>query len=409
MKSNILRLLIVGAGQEQIPAYETALDMGFNVVGSDMNPDAPAFSLPVDKIVASTYDPAETVAKALDYHQTSPIDGVMTLACDAPLTVAGVARQLGLPGISDGSALLGTDKLEQIRKFQSDGLPVPDFSVVDTLTQAMEIADSWGYPVIIKPIVGRGGRGVLRITGPEDLTRTFGEVSGMGSDSRVLLQKYLSGPQISSETIIVEGVAYTAMYSGRNYEHLEKFAPYIIENGGWLPALISAEQKEQLDKTVQLVAESYGITNGFIKGDLVLSDDGVKIIEFAARMGGGYAVSHSIPAAHQIDLVKQSIKMALGMTIDTSELIPRYRMSAAIRFFLPEPGLVKEIRGFGQLDALDWVILKKMYIAPGDIIEKITNHTKRAGCVIVTGRDHQEAERRVKEAIDRVEIITESV
>ncbi len=403
------RLLIIGAGQEQMPAYELALARGLDVVGSDMNPAAPAFMLPVDSILASTYDPVETIARVKEYHRDHPIDGVMTLACDAPLTVSGVARELGLPGISEHAAMLGTDKYEQIRKFRDDGLPVPAFEVVTSLAAAQQFADKWGYPVVTKPIVGRGGRGVMRVTDDKVLADVFKAVADPASDVEILIQQYLPGPQISSETIIVAGVAYTAMYAGRNYEHLAKFAPHVIENGGWLPALISDAEKAELDATVQAVADSYGITNGFIKGDLVLTPDGVKIIEFAARMGGGYAVSHSIPAVYQINLVAQAIKLALGEEIDTAELVPHCRQAAAIRFFLPEPGVVREINGFEELAKLDWVILSRMYTTVGDVVESMTNHTKRAGCVIVTGADHEQAEQRVLEAIAKVQIVTEPV
>lgn len=402
-------MLIIGAGIEQVPAYESALAMGLAVVGSDMNPDAPAFALPVDKVIASTYDPAETLAAVRKYHDCEPIDGVMTLACDVPLTVATVAEALQLPGISKQSAGLGTDKYDQICKFRADGLPVPEFALVDCVEDARALAEDWGYPVILKPRVGRGGRGVLRITGSQQLNRLYAEVSGLAGDGRVLIQEYLPGPQISSETIVVDGVTYTAMYSGRNYEHLEEFAPYIIENGGWLPALISTSEKEQLDRVVQAVADSYGIANGLIKGDLVLTPDGVKIIEFAARMGGGYTVSHSIPATHQVDLVAAAIRLALGLEIRTEELIPRYKQSAALRFFMPPPGVVREIRGLDRLAALDWVLLSRMYVGVGDVVESVTNHTQRSGCVIVLGKDHAEAEQRVKEAIDLVQIITEPV
>jgi biotin carboxylase len=409
LKPENRRLLIIGAGEEQWPAYRLALDMGLKVVGSDMNPEAPAFSLPVDRIVASTYDPDETVTEVLAYHQVHPIDGVMTLACDAPLTVARVARVLGLPGISEESAVLGTDKYAQIQKFHQDGLPVPEFALVETVQQAEILAKKWGYPVITKPVVGRGGRGVLRVTDPCTLGQAFDEVESVGGQKKILIQKYLHGPQISSETIVVEGVAHTAMFSGRNYEHLERFAPHIIENGGWLPALLTSAEEAELTEVIQRVADSYGITDGFIKGDLVMTPEGVKIIEFAARMGGGYAVSHSIPAVHGVNLVEQAIRLALGWTIDTTQLVPRYRQSAAIRFFLPEPGVVKEIRGFDQLDEMDGLILKKMYTAVGEIIGEMTNHTRRAGCVIMSGKDHAEAEQRVLEAISRVQIITEPI
>lgn len=401
------RILIIGAGQEQVPAYEKALAMGLQVVGSDMNPAAPAFALAgVEPIIASTYDPDQTVTAVRTFHRNRPIDGVMTLACDVPLTVSRVAATLGLPGISEESARLGTDKLLQIRKFRDDGLPVPAFALVDDLAAAEEFADRWGYPLVVKPTVGRGGRGVLRIGDRQGLARALQE---RPEGCSLLIQEYLPGPQISSESIVVDGVAYTAMYSGRNYEHLERYAPHIIENGGWLPALISEEENAALDRTVQRVADSYGIRNGFIKGDLVLTPGGVKIIEFAARMGGGYTVSHSIPAVHQVDLVTQAIKLALGLPVDPRDLVPRYRQSAALRFFLPEPGKVRSIEGFDELVRLDHVILRKMYVTVGSVIEPLTNHTQRAGCVIVTGSDHHEAERRVLEAVDMVRITTEPI
>ncbi len=406
-------MLIIGAGPEQLPAYEQALKMGLQVVGSDMNPQAPAFALPVDRIIASTYDPDETLAAARAYHQERPIDGVMTLACDAPLTVARVAGALGLPGISEESALLGTDKHAQIVKFQADGVPVPAFALIDGMEQALARARAWGYPVILKPTVGRGGRGVLRITDEQQLVAAFagtgeGGLAESGAGP-LLIQQYLHGPQISSETIIVEGVAYTAMLAGRNYEHLDTYAPHVIENGGWLPAALEPGQQQELEAVIQQVADSYGIRNGYIKGDLVLTPEGVKVIEFAARMGGGYAVSHSIPATCGINLVEQSIRLALGRPIATQELVPHYHSAAAIRFWLPGPGVVKEIRGFDELDHLEGLLLKKMYIEVGEIIEPMTNHTRRAGCVIVTGRDLAEAEARVRRAIAAVQIITEPV
>ena len=55
------KLLIIGAGIEQIYAYEMAKKMGFKVVGTDANPNAPAFSYSDEKLIASTRDPMATI------------------------------------------------------------------------------------------------------------------------------------------------------------------------------------------------------------------------------------------------------------------------------------------------------------------------------------------------------------
>ena len=161
-----------------------------------------------------------------------------------------------------------------------------------------------------------------------------------------------------------------------------------------------------MDVVVQMAADCLGIANGPLKGDLVLSPRGAIVLEFAARLGGGYACSHSIPLTHGVNLVEQLIKMSVGMPIDTRDLIPEYRQSAAIRFFFPEPGIIKTIRGFEALDRWDWVVLKRMYLKVGDRVERVTDHTKRAGCVITIGPNMKEAEARAEQAIKSVVIMT---
>ena len=124
-------LLIISAGIEAVPGIELAKSMGLQVVISDMNPNAPGFAVADDQLLASTYDVDATVAAARAYHkQVRPLDGVMCIASDVPLTVASVAAVLGLPGIPVESARLATDKLAMKEHFAADGVPIPWFSPV---------------------------------------------------------------------------------------------------------------------------------------------------------------------------------------------------------------------------------------------------------------------------------------
>jgi biotin carboxylase len=400
------RLLIIGAGEEQAPAYEFAIRMGLNVVGSDINPKAPAFHLTKERIIASTRDSDSTLREVKRFHQRLPIDVVITVAHDASVTVAKVASELGLKSISIQSAKLASNKLLQLEKFRKDGIPVPKFRELKSVEELNSVIAEWGYPLVIKPLDNRGARGVLRLTNQIDTEWAFFESLSQSQTGSILAQEFVSGPQISSETLVVNGKGYTAMYSGRNYEFLDRFSPYMIENGGPLPADITEEEKKTMDAIVQKAADSLGIENGPLKGDLVCSPKGVVVLEFAARLGGGYACSHSIPLTHGVNLVEQLIKMAVDIPIDIRNLIPKYKQSAVIRFFFPEPGIIKAIRGFDELDQWDWVKLKKMYLKVGDRVERVTDHTKRAGCVIVVGQNTKEAEAKAEQAIKSVEIIT---
>ena len=103
-------LLIVSGGIEAVPGIIKAKSMGYHVIVSDYNPNAPGFSYADDKLLSSTYNPEETLSSALNYHKNiRPINGVMCIASDVPHTVALVAEQLKIPGISQMSAILSVD------------------------------------------------------------------------------------------------------------------------------------------------------------------------------------------------------------------------------------------------------------------------------------------------------------
>src|SRR5262249_27644891 len=159
----------VSGGAEAVPGIQRARAMGLHVVVSDMNPSAPGFAVANDAVVANTYDVHATVAAAIAYQKTKrPINGVMCMAADVPMTVAGVAEALGLPGISTESARLAADKLAMKQAFDRAGIPIPWFQAIESLEELEETVDQRGFPVVLKPVDGRGARGVLRLTETTD-------------------------------------------------------------------------------------------------------------------------------------------------------------------------------------------------------------------------------------------------
>lgn len=399
-------LLIIGGGVEQVRAYELAHEMGLITVGSDMNPSAPALALADYRIIASTRNVEETVQAAKEFSKHHRIHGVMTLANDVPLTVASVVAELGLPGITIESARLASDKLAMKEKFHADGVPVPEFREVRSPEDVAAAAKDWGYPVVIKPVDGRGARGVLRITPAIDLNWAFQRALNISDQKCVMVERFIEGIQLSTESMVYQGCCYTASWSKRNYEFLDRFAPYIIENGGVLPADVSEEEIASVEEVIARAAASMGIENGPVKGDIVMDKDGPKVIELAARLSGGYLCTNQIPLARGVDLVIQTIKLALGENLDVADLIPEDLRKLGVRYFFPEPGRIVSIRGFDELDRFDWVAKKMLFCKVGDTLEPVADHTKRAGFVHTLGRTRTEAEERAIHAASTVMIET---
>ncbi len=401
-------LVIVGAGIEQIKAYELASKMGFFVIGTDINPEAPAFDNADDKVIASTRDPDATLSALKKYFSLNSslnFSGIMTIANDVPLTVATVSNEFGLPGISVDSALIASDKVLMKNVFKSNGVKIPLFREIGSSEEIAIAMNEWSGPIVIKPVDGRGARGVLLLTEDTDFEWAYRESMSFSTVKRVMLEAFIDGPQISTESFLIDGSSITPAFSDRNYEDFLSYAPYIIEDGGTLPALLSDEERRLINKLVEDGSAAMGITDGIVKGDIVMGEDGPVIIELAARLSGGYFASDQIPLSTGVDLVKESIRFATGSKVDINDLAVKRTRGVAIRYFFPPEGLVREIHGAEGLGDMAGVVKSEIFIKPGDIQQKVKAHPERAGFVIAVAESRSDAVKMVEAAIDSVEFI----
>ncbi|HEY5346904.1 MAG TPA: ATP-grasp domain-containing protein, partial [Rhizomicrobium sp.] len=318
-------LLIISGGIEAADAAKRAKEMGLTVVVSDRDPAAPGFAFADSCLIADVYGPAETAAAAERYHRKiRKIDGVLCVAADAPVTAATVAERLRLPGIPVWAAELACDKLAMKKCFLSAGVPVPWFSEVRTLQELQRLAIERGSDLVIKPVDSRGSRGVQRIAQVADLAAAFQLARSHSPSKRVMVEQYLDGPQVSTESLVMDGRCFTPGFSDRNYEYLEKYAPFFIENGGDLPSHLPGDIQAKVRDVVARAASAMGITTGTVKGDIVVHKGEAFVIELAARLSGGFFCTREIPLNTGVDFIGAAIRIALDETIDPAELTPKH-------------------------------------------------------------------------------------
>lgn len=400
-------ILLVGGGIESLPGLTTAKKMGLDVVVSDANPACPAALLADGFLQASTYDVEETVARALHYHQqVRPIDGVFCLGSDIPLTVASVAQALNLPGIPIHAATLVADKLLMKDCFQAAGIPLPWYAPVVSAGALQEIVAAQNRTLVVKPPDSRGARGVIRLLPGMDAAAVYAESAAESPTGRVMVEQYLSGPQLSTESLVVDGRVHTIGLSDRNYEYLDRFAPYFIENGGDLPSCLSDPCLGKTRRLLERVAPALGIVNGVIKGDIVVVDGEPHVIEVAARLSGGYFCSHEIPLNTGVDFVGVAIDLALGRSIEPARLVPRFNQGVAQRYLFAAPGAVVAIEGVDEAGRIEGVVHVEVRVAVGEEIGAVRNHPSRAGVIIAVGDSRQQAIERVERAVNGIRIRT---
>jgi len=400
-------LWIVSGGAEAVPGIRCAKKMGLRVVVSDGNPSAPGFAHADVCIIASTYDEDATLDAAQDFLRGGgQIDGVMCMAADVPKTVAYLARALDLPGHALETAMLSSDKLAMKRRFAERGVPIPWFQEVCSEADLKAAVAAQG-DLVIKPVDSRGARGVLRLGPQVNLGQAFAHAQRFSPTGRVMVEEFLSGPQISTESVLLPGgQAATPGFIDRNYELIDRFAPYMIEDGGQQPSQLRSVDQEAVARLAETAGRAIGIEFGTVKGDMVLTPDGPKVIEVAARLSGGWMSTDQVPLATGVDLVGIAIRLALGDPVSLEDAIPRADQAVAIRYFWPSPGRVVSVSHVEQAIAYPWVHRLHLFVGCGDMLESATNHTQRAGFVITVGDSSEEAVARARQVVSQVGIET---
>ena len=400
-------LLIVSGGVEAAAAALRAKEMGLYVVVSDYNLEAPGFAHADSRLIADVYGPSDTAAAAERYsRKIRKIDGVICVAADAPLTTAAVCERLHLPGISRASAELASDKLAMKRRFAEAGVPIPWFCEVETVQALQRIAALRGRDLVIKPVDSRGSRGVQRVSRVEDLTKAFLFARSHSPSERVMVEQYLDGPQISTESIVVGGRCYTPGFSDRNYEYLERYAPFFIENGGDLPSHLAPELQVKVKDVVARAAAALGIANCTVKGDIVVHKGEAFVIELAARLSGGFFCTREIPLNTGVDFVGNAIKLALGETVEPADREPKFLAPVIQRYAFPAPGKVVSISGAEEARKIPGIAEIIVTAKPGDVILPAGDKRPSAAMVLATGETRDIALQAANEALRRLRIET---
>lgn len=400
-------LLILGASRQAEEGLRHLRECGWFLVGCDMDEQAPGFKWCDDHIIASVYHEDQAVPAALEYHNNvRPLDGVMCLAVDCPHVAARIAQELDLPSISVETADLAVDKIAMKDRFKAAGMATPVYREVDSLAELMRFYDERQKPLVIKPCDSRGSKGVSLNRDPADFGWAFDHAKASSPTGRVEAEEFLSGPQLSTETIVYEGTAYTIGISDRNYEFLDTYAPYIIENGGDLPSCWSEGEIAQAKKVMGQAARALGVENGVLKGDLLLHEGTVYVVEVALRLSGGYFCTHEVPLNTGRSTIIPVAKIALGEPVSLDELEVTELRPVYQRYIFPKPGRIVDMSGLDVARDLHGVDFVDVWAEVGDEVISPVNAGGSVGVIITSGATKELAWQSMDAAQKAIEIKT---
>ena len=160
---------------------------------------------------------------------------------------------------------------------------------------------------------------------------------------------------------------------------------------------------------MEAAALALGITDGVVKGDVVLTEGGPVMIEMAARLSGGDFSESLIPLGCGVNVVEAAINLAIGRQPDLNKLQSKWQRGVVNRYFFPPPGRLVTIEGVDKVKTRPWLKKLEFWYEPGDIVPTVGSHADRFGVFIATGDSRQEAEERGEWVYRNIKIVTEPV
>lgn len=399
------KILIVGAGQEQAIAIGMAKELGFFVIACDQNPEAPGLAMADESAILDI----KNVSSLLEIATKYKVDGIFTHAVEIPHIISQVAKKIHLPSLSPEVALRATNKLDRIKRLKECGIPCANFAFASDKDQLLLEAKKIGYPLIIKPIDSAGARGVQEVDSDEKLLLSYMEAIQFSDTKTVLLEEKMSGPEISTESLVYNGEIHTFAFADRNYLKKDIFYPFFVEDGINYPSTLSDKTKKDVYELVAQTIKALEIDFGAAKGDIIIDRGTPKIIEMAARTSGGWFSAGSIRIATGANVLKPLLQMAVGLNPDLSEVMAKYDLGCAQRYVIPvEEGVVTQISGLEEAIKVPGVEMYNFFMPKiGARVKKSTNHSERFGQIICTGATREEAIQRCEEAISKIKVTIE--
>jgi len=304
---------------------------------------------------------------------------------------------------SETTRLTG-DKAAARKAAQEADVPIiPGSPPVETLKEALAVADEIGYPVLLKAAAGGGGRGMRVAHTPQELARLLPvaqrEAEANFGDSRVYIEKYILNPKHIEIQILADEHG-NVVYIGDRECSVQRRHQKLLEEAP--SPFISDEVRKKMGEAAVRFAKHVGFVGAGTVEFIVDKDMNFYFIEMNGRIQVEHPVSEMVSG---IDLVAWQMLIADGQKLTFSQEDIK-NQGHAIEFrinaedpetFTPNPGTITELYlpgGFGV--RVDTHIYKGYTVPPyyDSLIAKL----------IVYGKDREEAIIRGKRALSELVI-----
>ena len=395
------KIMVLAGGSDQIALIQTLNKRYPNAetILIDYNENPLAKPYATRHIQESTLDMEKVLSIAIQ----EKIDLIITACTDqALLTMAYVSEKMSIPCyLTYNQAHNLTNKL-YMKKLMIEGeIPTTKYQVFDSAS-SVDVSNLH-YPLVVKPVDNNSSNGISKVYSPDSLDEALLCAENSSRSNRIIVEEFKEGIEYSVDAYLLEGNPEIVLITETKKipENNNRFTIY----QSYYPTNLPAEALNQLKRIIAKIGVVFQISTSPLLLQVIYDGEGVSVIEFSARTGGG-SKYYLIDALTGEDVLNHLLDITYG---DTPVIAPKHSTKfAAMTYVYANPGVFSGVRNLQHL--IDEDIIKEYFLYKpfGTQITKSETSSDRPMGYYVEAKSHDELVRKIQNVEKHLSINDES-
>ena len=329
--------------------------LGFETIIVNCNPET--VSTDYDTSDKLYFEPLTLEDVLSIYEKEKPVGVIAQFGGQTPLNLASELEKNGVKILGTSPSVIDLAEDRDLFRAMMDKLhiPMPESGMATTVEEALSIAESIGYPVMVRPSYVLGGRGMEVVYDPESMEGYMKAAVGVTPDRPILIDRFLNHATECEADAISDG---THAFVPAVMEHIELAGIHSGDSACILPSVhIPQDNLETIKEYTRKIAEEMHV-QGLMNMQYAIENGKVYVLEANPR------ASRTVPLVSKvcdirmvplaIDVIMQDYTHNPSPVPSLSEKqIPYYGVKEAVFPFnmFPEvdPVLGPEMRSTGEV------------------------------------------------------------
>lgn len=393
-----MKILVLAGGYDQIALIQKIKKRGHYVILADYYKNPPAKDVADMHYQISTLD-EDAVCRVAEDEQ---VDMIVTACTDqALMTVASVSDRLGLPTYLSKMTALNVTNKSNMKKLLNDCNVPTAFSYVFKRTEEINYNLFEGaYPLVIKPCDCNSSKGVVKVQSFEKLKKAVQDAFELSRSHQVIVEEFMEGIELSID--IWNGNDEIKILSVTETIKRKDSENDFTICGSVYPAGINQDDEKQIYDIAERIINGFELPKGPVLIQAIKTKNGIKVIEFSTRMGGGTKYE-LIELISGVDIMEVYTQLVLDNMVKSVEP-KKTTKSIEMIYIYARDGVFYKLLGFEDCKKEKIIDDYFLYKKPGTEIKSAKTSSDRISGVIISATNQEELLKKKQEFLHRADI-----